>query len=109
MPVERICSPSAQVLLQLPTRVYNLVMKSARYCLLLLAWSLTGQTPSEDPPTSRLTSTLMTLKGARSTPSIRQQIVDDVMLMAWKNNQPSWTTVGKFADDLMNALAGRDL
>ena len=31
------------------------------------------------------------------------------MRLAWKNNQPSRSTVGKFVDDLTNALAGRDL
>src|SRR5437879_949047 len=84
-------------------------MKSARYCLLLLAWSLTAQTPSEDRPTSRLASTLMMLKGTTSVSSIRQEVVDDILRLAWKNNQPSRPTVGKFVDDLTNALAGRDL
>ena len=55
---------------------------------------------------SRLTSTLMTLKGATSVSSIRQQVVDDVVSLAG-NHQPSRSTVGKFADGLTNALAGR--
>ena len=49
----------------------------------------------------------MTLKGARSVSSIRQQVVDDVMSMALKGPQPS--TVRKFAYYLTNALIGRDL
>ena len=81
----------------------------ALYCALVLAASLTAQTPSEDSPTARLTSALMTLNGAVSASSIREQAVDDVMLMAWENNQPSRSTVGKFVDGLTNALVGRDL
>src|SRR5262245_8525850 len=83
-------------------------MKSARYCLLLLAASLTAQTLSEGP-LSRLTSRLMTLKGATSVSSIRQQVVDDVLRLAGKNNQPSRTTVARFVDHLTTALVDRDL
>jgi hypothetical protein len=82
---------------------YNRVMKGAPYCLLFLAASLTAQT------SDRLASTLMTLKGATSVPSIRQQVVDDVMSLAWKGNQPSRSSVGKFADDLTSTLVGKDL
>ena len=86
-----------------PTWVYNLVMKSAPCFLLFLAASLTAQT------SDRLASTLMTLKGATSVPSIRQQVVDDVMSLARSGNQPSRSSVGKFADDLTSALVGKDL
>jgi hypothetical protein len=84
--------------------VHNLVMKSALCCLLFLPGSLTAQTP-----TDKLASTLMTLKGDTSLSSIRQQVVDDVMLLAWQNNPPSRSTVVKFVDDLTNVLVGKDL
>jgi acyl carrier protein phosphodiesterase len=84
-------------------------MKGAAYFILFLAASLNAQSRSEDSPTGRLTSALMTLSDAASVTSIREQAVDDVMSMAWKNNQPSRPSVEKFVDALANALVGREL
>src|SRR5436309_1667109 len=83
-------------------------MRTASYCLLLLALSLTAQTV-ENPAVSRLNSTLMQLKGATSLSPVRQQLVNDIMALSEKGHQPSQPTVTKFVDELTVGLLSSDL
>ena len=84
-------------------------MKSAPYCLLLLVWGLTAQTPLNDLAVTRLNSTLMAVKGATSLSPIRQQLVSDIMALAEKGHQPSRPTVTKFVDALTVGLPSDNL
>src|SRR6267142_1002740 len=79
-------------------------MKSAQCCLLLLAVTLTAQTPLNDLAITRLNSTLMALKDSTSLSPIRQQLVNDIMALAEKDHQPSRPTVTKFVDELTVGL-----
>ena len=102
-------------------------MKSASCCMLLLALSLTAQTPSEDSAVSQLNSTLLPLaklpkipegndfigvplqKELRQFNKISQQVVEDMMSLADRYHKPTSFRAIEFANVLTRVLAGRDL
>jgi len=102
-------------------------MKSASCCMLLLALSLTAQTPSEDSAVSKLNSTLLPLAKLPKIPEgsdftgaplqkelnqfnkISRQVVDDLMSLADRYHKPTSFRAIEFANVLTRVLAGRDL
>jgi len=95
--------------------------------MLLLALSLTAQTPSEDSAVSQLNSTLLPLaklpkipegndfigvplqKELRQFNKISQQVVEDMMSLADRYHKPTSFRAIEFANVLTRVLAGRDL
>jgi hypothetical protein len=92
------------------SRVYNLAMKPAIYCVLFAGLSLFAQTTPSDQAGAKLDSILSAMQNpGASANSLSRQLADVILSLARPDRQPSRGTVVAFTDELTAALIGKDL
>jgi hypothetical protein len=87
-------------------------MRNLICCLFLLGAGLAAQTGSDDGPdkagVAKLNSILLTLNGATSS-AVSRQFADAILSIAESYHKPTRGTVLRFAEELANALAFKEL
>ena len=87
-------------------------MRNLTCCLFLLGTGLVAQSGSDDTPdkaaVAKLNSILLTLNGATSS-AVSRQLADAILSMAESYHKPTRATVLRFAEELANGLAFKEL